>query len=280
MYCKDDNGYANPYVKGEGEIDYVELSQLMNRDYDQSNWVALTLPESSESEFTYKLIGSKLTGVKGTLINKVNPTIMLSDLPSADAGSEVSDYPSNLNVFVACSFGQAEQTAENGNQYWFMTPKPMEVAKITFAMWNSDAQQFEVPTSTGTSNADNLSGAFYVDDSKYAGTMPSLENGGVYEFVGLISTETLTASSLNKRKVAASSTYVVYPLDALTMIGKIDGGTITAIDEVNASGKDIDNILYHDLSGRTSSEPFAGVNIIEIRYSDGTRKVEKRVITD
>ncbi len=280
LYCKDDNAYANPSEPTDGEIDYVlDMTDLMGNSYDQSNWVALTLPESSEEEFSYTLVGQKLKGVCGSLIDTENPTIEISaaDIPTAD-GADESDYAHNMNVFVTCNFMSQSQIAENGKDYFFVMPKPMEVAQVTWAMWDADNSRFVVPTSVGTANADNLAGGFYVDMSKYAGSY-NLERGGIYEFTGLVCRENVTASRMAApRRASASNTYTVYPLEGLNKIGKIDGDVVTDITEIAADGgKEVKEIHRYDLSGREVRSEARGLVIEVTTYTDGTRKAVKKV---
>ena len=48
LYCKDDNHALNKSVIYEGEEDYIKTyTALQNGDWDQSNWIAINLPEGS-----------------------------------------------------------------------------------------------------------------------------------------------------------------------------------------------------------------------------------------
>lgn len=48
----------------------------------------------------------------------------------------------------------------------------------------------------------------------------------------------------------------------------------TAVEEV-AAEKAVSNVIYYNVSGVASAEPFDGVNIVVTKYADGTKKVEK-----
>jgi hypothetical protein len=48
------------------------------------------------------------------------------------------------------------------------------------------------------------------------------------------------------------------------------------VNEVK-TGSDVVSVTYCDLAGRVSQKPFAGVNIIVTRYSDGTVKTTKAI---
>ena len=49
---------------------------------------------------------------------------------------------------------------------------------------------------------------------------------------------------------------------------------ITGVSEVKTGGKVV-SVTYCDLAGRMSQKPFAGVNIIVTRYSDGSTTTQK-----
>lgn len=48
----------------------------------------------------------------------------------------------------------------------------------------------------------------------------------------------------------------------------------TAVEEV-AAEKAVSNVIYYNVSGVASAEPFDGVNIVVTKYADGTKKEEK-----
>ncbi|MBR6418499.1 MAG: hypothetical protein IKS36_06755, partial [Bacteroidales bacterium] len=54
------------------------------------------------------------------------------------------------------------------------------------------------------------------------------------------------------------------------------GQVITGVSEVK-TGSEVVSVTYCDLAGRMSQKPFAGVNIIVTRYSDGTVKTTKAI---
>ena len=53
--------------------------------------------------------------------------------------------------------------------------------------------------------------------------------------------------------------------DAVTSVSRVD------------TAKAVQSVTYSDLAGRTSSKPFAGVNIVITRYTDGTVITSKQV---
>ena len=278
LYCKDEGKYANPTNAAEGQIDYVNETDLHKGDWDQSNWVALTLAgNASWSTAITSLQGYTIKGVKGSLIDAVNPVLELNEAPTMADGSVKSDYVNeDANTFVTCNFVETLQQGSDGNTYFFITPKPMEIANVAWAMWNEAAGCFVVPTSVGTSNVYNLDGGFYINSSEYNGTMPALENGGVYNFLGLVKQETVTASTIKSaprraEAAVASSKYVVYPLNGIKKIGSIDNGVVTGVNDVRAA-KGVVEVGRYNVQGQRVDDNYRGVVIIVM--SDGTaRKV-------
>ena len=63
---------------------------------------------------------------------------------------------------------------------------------------------------------------------------------------------------------------------AATNLGSDGSAVITAVNEVK-TGSEVVSVTYCDLAGRMSQKPFAGVNIIVTRYSDGTVKTTKAI---
>ena len=276
LYCKDANGKAvNMCTMEDGQTDYVrEVAHLMSSEYDQSNWVAL----HSSTELSTSLIGSKINGVKGVYTNTVNPTIELSATPEVGSTNSYT-----YNVYVPCNFMSTEQESlSSGKLYFFMTPKPMEVMTVHFAMWNGDTECFEIPTSAGYSNQAGLVGDVSADFSLYAdsGVKDTLQTGHVYKFTGLAYKMTKPAggaSTLNSQVTPGHDVddLMVYPLDGLEYIGEFDEhGLPTSVDEL-VVGRNVKSVTYYNVHGQASMQAFDGVNIVEVRYTDGSRKVVK-----
>ena len=270
LYCKDDNKFATPYAAEEGQVDYVsEVGNLMDgRGYDQSNWVAL----HSETDFNPALLNHKLTGVEGIYTDAVNPTIELSAMPAA--GEEVDTYVNN--VFVPCNFISTLQQSDTGDSFFFMTPKPAEVLTVEWAMWDAAEEMFVIPVGPNEYNPVGLVGGLTADFSLYEDQMPALENKMVYHFNG-VAVKTTSGSGAPSNKVVANALdneFIVYPLNGLEVIDDLNEDIPTSIESLIA-GRDVNSVIYYDLKGHVSQVPFDGVNIVEVRFADGTRKVVK-----
>lgn len=149
IIAKDNNGYATKDVMPEGDyVDYMHTaSGITNNDlnidvpdeYDQSNWIALRVPAGAL--LTTDMKGKHLTGVKGRLVNTANPEFVLDKLPDTEDEGVASTA---LNVFIPASFkGTQPSTVGSQKTYFFVQPKPMEMANITWAQW--DGEKFISP---------------------------------------------------------------------------------------------------------------------------------------
>lgn len=272
LYCKDNNAYSESHKSqiGDGQIDYVtDKANLQTEDWDQSNWVVL----ESDTEFAAALVDKALNNVSGQYTDMVNPTIKVSVAPTGVTKS--SDFNTEFNNYVTCNFNGATQVGNDGNTYFFMTPKPMEVAKIHWAMW--DGEKFVVPDlveASGTSAASNalgLDGGFYANFDGYDGTVPSLKSKSVYDFIGLVKLETPSGAPSNNapRKAAtASNNYMVYPISQMREVGSVNGGVVTSVNDLNTSGKGVVEVARYNVSGQRVDNNYHGVIIVLM--SDGT----------
>ena len=267
LYCKDNKAYASPDECQDGQVDYIkERTSLQSRAYDQSNWVALSLSETQASSLiNNNVINHVINGVKGTFVDKVNPTVKLTVAPTV--GQESTYTP---NTYIAASFG-GTQTGTQGkhDQYFFVTPKPCEVASITWAMW--DGSKMVVPTYVaGKVNLAGLSGEF-----AYGGDQSKLKVNSIYSFEGIVKVNT-ASSKAGKHSAPAASGYTVYPLTQPVEIGAIDGNVVTAVSSVSEAAT-VERVIYYNLQGQSSAKPHEGVNIVKTVYTDGSTRVDKVV---
>lgn len=281
LYCKDDNDYASPSIAQDGEIDYSkDQAYLMNSDWDQSNWICLQLDNGTQwQKAQIDLVGYPLKNVTGRFNDKTNPVLLVNSKKLPEAYSnEVNNYFEGLhNIFITCNMMSTSQQGADGKNYFFVAPKPMEVADITWAMW--DGEKFVVPTYVeGISNLLQFQGGFYIDASELNGYEVTLDENTVYSFTGLIKREQASASRLNAtRDVSVSTNYVVYPLSGFSSMGKIENGVVTQVNDLH-HGKTVKATRYYDTLGRACSQPHSGVNIIVYEYTDGTHRTVKQLL--
>ena len=263
LYCKDDNHALNKSVITEGEEDYIKTyTALQNGDWDQSNWIAINVPEGSN--ITTGITDHRLNNVVGHLKSKVNPEFDATLMPTAG-----EENPYNENTYITCNFsGVHQQGVVNGENVnlFFVAPKPMEIAQVEWAMWDAASEMFIMPHAADDSG---LHGAFLPNFSMLENVSnPNPQDGYGYHFPALIKlTETSSQSSAPILAAGNSNTWIVYPLEWNT-------DTPTAIDNLQA-GKTVTRVVYYNMMGVESDVPHPGINIVEKRYSDGSRSVEK-----
>lgn len=275
LICKDNNGYANKDENTENYIDYMHTTGGLtlpvpdNYDYDQSNWIGLRVPEGKE--FTQSVHKTRLKGVVGKLIDKVNPELQLTQVPGT---SDDEAAPTDKNLFIAPAFyGVNHQKGKNDKEYFFVQPKPMELANVEMAQW--DGNKFIVPVhdeAHPTWNTAELSGEFEFNGAYLINDVnqSELQAGHIYKlFPAVVKLKTRLASGRD-----GSRQYVVYPL-ALEKVTSEEGGVITGLRDL--TNPEVIGTDYYNTTGMRSSRPWPGVNIVVTRYSDGSRSAVKVV---
>lgn len=279
LWCKDlGNASIAPAPAVGDKIDYLRNDQYAQagRAWDESNWVVLKFTPGSVAEKVKSItdaVGHELKAgtITGVYSDAVNYTITMpagEGMPAGAVGDESSYTP---NVYCVANFNPANLTAdgaqsnENGNVYFFMTPKVQEVCEITYAYW--DATNFIVPTTSGFVGSLSLDWTY-----NEAGNVTSQLNAdNVYRFKTVVQ-RTGATTSLPALK-AEGGNYKVAPLN-LTSDSKAD--IPTAIGTVKA-GVDVVDVYYVNSIGVMSKTPFHGVNVVVTRYSDGSRSSVKKV---
>ena len=123
MY-KRQGGYATP------EKPTTEQTVYQKGDYDQSNWLALHLPQALDDAQKAQYKGKFVKSFRGVLENKVNMSFKLIDMPQmAETDTTVA-----LNSFIPANL-QGSQMVDSVS-YFLMRPKPMEIDTIRSVMWN------------------------------------------------------------------------------------------------------------------------------------------------
>ena len=280
--CKDNNGYAekDDYnnrpvgVEADKWIDYMQQTDLnVPTTYDQSNWIALRLPK--DEKFDINMGGAQLSNVKGRLLNKVNPELLLDVMPTYQQTGTGDPMP--VNTFVAASFSGAssQKGTTNDKWYFFVQPKPMELATVEWAQWNGT--MFTAPAHDADHphwNEAGLKGAFEYNDS-YVSYTDELEEGHIYRMsraIAKLKSGISEPAGAPRRAEGAAVKYVVYPL-SLEKTSEIHNGIITEVTRVG--GREVTAVDYYNVSGIRSERPWQGVNIVVTRYSDGTTSAVK-----
>ena len=189
LYVKDDGGYATP------EKPAAEQTVYQKGDYDQSNWLALHLPQALDDAQKAQYKGKFVKSFRGVLENKVNMSFKLIDMPQmAETDTTVA-----LNSFIPANL-QGSQMVDSVS-YFLMRPKPMEIDTIRSVMWNGFNKTIEMPYNPEKYGVLAFKGVAKVDTSLYETDSVKLNDNYVYDMIALTT-------------VAADSSLVVYPLQA------------------------------------------------------------------
>ncbi|MBR1803321.1 MAG: hypothetical protein IJ775_00245, partial [Muribaculaceae bacterium] len=266
LICKDNNEFAEKdrenYVAGM--VDYMAYGDAAGTaytDYDESNWVLLRVP--AKFPVTSDMMRKSLNNVKGRLTNRVNPEFLVES--SLEGKGNVTAYDPNL--FIPSSFAGTQKSQVTGETYFFVTPKPMELARVKWAIW--DGNKFNAPNATKTGNEAELSGSFGVNQS-YMKQEVELESNMGYSMTAVIKVNEASGSAAPRRAAAAAG-YVAWPL---TM--QQDQQIITGVKEL-VKLRQVAGVTYYDIAGQPSRSPRSGLNIVVTRYTDGTSTAEKRI---
>ena len=278
-----DNIDAVEIPTGPDMVDYLRHAGQQTGEWQQNNWVMLDLSENNKYYNNFsQVIGTnpvhliiKGGSLSGQYVDDVNYTIKVS--ADANLVFETPEQNYTPNVYCAANYGVDQNGLQQG-EYWFMTPKVMEVCEHTWAVWNGDG--FYVPKSELVNgqwhNEAGLVGAFaanwtYNSSSQFQPTV-----GEVYRFLSVVTRKSSTQGAGAPRRVGVQPSdingdYVVAPLN-------LEGGeqVITAVSQLQA-GREVVSVTYCDVAGRMSQKPFEGLNIIVTRYSDGTAKTTKAI---
>lgn len=189
LYVKDEGGYATP------EKPAAEQTVYQKGDYDQSNWLALHLPQALDDAQKAQYKGKFVKSFRGALENKVNMSFKLIDMPQmAETDTTVA-----LNSFIPANL-QGSQMVDSVS-YFLMRPKPMEIDTIRSVMWNGFNKTIEMPYNPEKYGMLAFKGVARVDTSLYETDSVKLNDNYVYDMIALTT-------------VSADSSLLVYPLQA------------------------------------------------------------------
>ncbi len=285
VYAKDLGRHRTPSVIENGQIDYVrQWAALQGGDWDQSNWVLLDFKNEAEAQLfaakcgdqfavtTAKVIkGGTLTG---KLTDKRNPTMQVT---SYTAPTDENDYTEN--EYVTSNFMtpnvQTSPLEQYNKPFFYVQPKAQEFVHVNWATFDGhDAQppHFSMPDGDGD-NIAQLKGGFKVDWSLYPGTpQDDFVKDKSYDFHAIVRYDHVQSKSRLPRRAGGEvveGDYTVFPLEGGVRV-------VTAVATVHAAA-DVLDVTYVSLAGMRSAEPFAGLNLVVTRYTDGTRSTVKRV---
>lgn len=298
LFAKGNNDYNNKSVNSRGYIDFAKVvtdgssSQvLQDWDYDQSNWVEIYPSESVSSDELKALLEQEFT-LYGTKLSSVNPRFKAISI------SNQHNTPAyTLNHFTPAHFnGTCFQQRRGDNEwYFFVEPKPNELAEIYWSIYNEGAfYAYKNAGFDGTIEVDwSYHDPGYTDanmtnnvglDLDACGKDPKLTDlNGFSGWLAIIKFNETTAaqyaSAYGDNDISPSSSrtakYTVYPI-------RLNDDMATAIETITpdkASGmRTLKCTRYYNMMGVESSTPFQGVNIIVKEYTDGSRESSKAIV--
>lgn len=298
LFAKGNNDYNNKSVNSRGYIDFAKVvtdgssSQvLQDWDYDQSNWVEIYPSESVTTDDLKALLEQEFT-LYGTKLSSVNPRFKAISI------SNQHNTPAyTLNHFTPAHFNGTPFLQRRGDNEWyfFVEPKPNELAKIYWSIYNEGAfYAYKNAGFDGTIEVDwSYHDPGYTDanmtnnvglDLDACGKDPKLTDlNGFSGWLAIIKFNETTAaqyaSAYGDDDISPSSSrtakYTVYPI-------RLNDDMATAIETITpdkASGmRTLKATRYYNMMGVESSTPFQGVNIIVKEYSDGSRESSKVIV--
>ena len=329
IFAKDDEMYADKSYPTDGMdsylIEYANqdstfINDVPQENYDQSNWIEILIPNSNvttkasdayESELAdlqtaYENKILKAGQVRGTYINALNPTIVMTTVPEVESSSEYSpNYycPGNFLMENLDTDGAQSYRTDDlaGGSYFMMDAKPQEYCKVVWAYFEDNSNYFVAPEREGDLiNGLRLHGSFLADMSlcedqsvtaeRTAQDVFAASNSGsgntsvLYGFRAIVrknsnSTAWSGGSNGAPSRIAPFSdgmetpqpAYIVYPLE-----GQNSSENVTGVEELlNVNTKTVVSVHYYNMMGMESRTPFDGINVVVTRYSDGSTSTLK-----
>ncbi len=282
------SNYYN-FTPEEGNVVGAAQTLLEPSDYDQSNWVMIKVPTKLVGNFK---IGQTIPGgnLKGYIMtDKTTPTF---DMLAVE--NQSGNVTPNLNTYsIAHLMADANThlltSGKNNQDYFFMTPKPAEVAYITWAVLKKvgDNVFAYIPArndETGD-NALDFHGRVLVSPAYYAGSADDWTDENLQELEGkaicfkaAITPESGVAvvgaprrsstPSVNEND-PVSNQHVIYPLD-ISPTNVI----VTSVEGVKSTAT-VKSVKFYNLQGIESDIPFDGINIVVEHLNDGTTRSSK-----
>jgi len=280
---------------GKDQQDYVvDLCKLID-GYQQNNWVLIQLV----SEESYNgveegdcLEPGSLTGYYRD--NRAYSIYTLDNLVKADTTVEAYAtnwyVPSNFNEGLLENGKQGTNSNNEEYDIFFMNPKKMEFAHVTYAVWNKEKGNFCVAkkdTANGRSdNMYDLDGAFNVTwdyNEGYGDVSATLIADSVYEFDALIlpyveedtdpGDSGVTENAPRRAEAKGGNASNAFTVAPIGFPGD-DPLDPTGVTDVNTN-QPVKSIRYYNVAGVESATPFEGVNIVVTTYQDDSTVVSK-----
>lgn len=173
IYAKDEGLYAAPDAPTVDQVD------VLNGEYDQSNWLALNLPEPLDSAQRGHIVGRRISCVTGVITDKATPTFECDAIPmTGERQDEV-----RFNSYIPANY-QGTQTVDSID-YFFVKPKPLEIDTLRCAMWNRTNNRITMPYFPDEYGYEDFAGSVKADFSMLNTQRPALNDGDVMDMLVL-----------------------------------------------------------------------------------------------
>lgn len=171
IYAKDDNMYATPDKPDSTQVDFLD------GNYDQSNWVAIYLPEPLDAEEAQKLRGRYICNLRAMILSKNCPEMEAFEVPEF---GEVN-AKAKMNTFLPANY-KGSQVVDSVD-YFLVRPKPMEIDTVRCAMWNESTGLFEMPYAASDFGVPQFEGTMTPVFVCMDGDKEQFKNGYVYDLI-------------------------------------------------------------------------------------------------
>lgn len=305
LWCKDQGNVSIWRTAPlEGQEDFMMNhstygANRLNKTWDQSNWVRIDFDNTTSGLVAAQnCVGRLLDAatISALFIDKNNYTMSLPGEGSQEL-TKVNEVTSKkataeqleLNVYGPANFLEKNlrlnadkqgARGSDGKDYYLVNPKVQEVCIITWAVWDSQSNQFVIPAAEGTNNLCNFDGAISIGTWEYnseGNQSANLVNGEAYTFTAVVESVGNgygPARISGKGGQTASGNVTVSPLN---FNPNNQEQIVTDVQAVK-TGREVAGVTYYNVAGQMSKTPFEGsVNIVVTKYTDGTKKTAKVV---
>ena len=264
----DGDQAVNNYVTDVNQGNDYAIDGHNQRTYTQNNWLLVKVNTDEQ----WKLDGQNITSITGRYVDASNPTLEATaiEVPNALVTYKRNVYcPVNFTTTAQSPLVQGKY-GSGTRDYFFMTPKRNEWAQIVYAVPNKAGTAFTVPESRAGINGHNFAGEVSVswDYNADGDVSDVLSTSDAYVFDAIVKENVPVISA--PARVAAQSRYTIFPLN----INR--NNPVTAVGSVNEAAA-VARVVYYNLQGQSSAEPYEGINIVKTVYTDGSTRVDKVV---
>ncbi|MBQ1725444.1 MAG: hypothetical protein II022_06205 [Muribaculaceae bacterium] len=301
LWCKDQGNVSIWRTAPlEGQEDFMMShstygAKRSNKTWDQSNWVRIDFDNTTSGLVAAQnCVGRLLDAatISALFIDKNNYTMSLPGNGSQEltkvkevASKEATAEQLELNVYGPANFLE-ENLRLNDNQgargsdgeyYYLVNPKVQEVCIITWAVWDSESNQFVIPKKDDNNNQCDFDGAISIGTWAYnseGNQSANLEDGEAYTFTAVVES---VGNGYGPARISGKGGQTNVTVSPLNFDPTNQEQIVTDVQAVK-TGREVAGVTYYNVAGQMSKTPFEGsVNIVVTKYTDGTKKTAKVV---